>query len=577
MRKFTADFETTTDAEDCRVWAYALSEIGNPSNFIYGNSMDDFMEWCGDRCHNFELYFHNLKFDGCYIISWLLSHGFTWIEDKKDRDDLTFTTLITDMGQFYSIVIYFEAHNKKHVNKITIKDSLKILNFSVERIAQDFNLPIRKLSIDYKAYRPIGHKLTDEEVDYIRNDVEIMSMALETMFEEGLTKMTIASDALTDFKSRVINFRHFFPELPLEIDQDIRRSYKGGFTYLNPIYQGIEMGAGYVLDKNSMYPSKMVNELLPVGWPIFFEGRYIKDRYNPLYIQRLTCSFKLKKGKIPSIQLKNSPSFKPNEYIESSNGELVTLTLCNPDLELFLENYDIDEVYWQGGWKFRGVRGIFKNYVEYWTEKKIEAKKNHNGAKYVISKLMLNSLYGRFGLNPMSRTKRPFLVDGVLKFGLNEIEQRKPIYVAMASFITAYARKDIIESAQKIRNYGLEHYGYDPWCYCDTDSLHVFLKLKDLNALKRDLDIDDYKLGAWKIESQFTRAKFLRQKCYIEENEGTLNVTIAGLPKRLGKYINFDNFEIGFTTEGMQIDEHKLSYKQVKGGVLLVDTDFTIK
>ena len=577
MRKFTADFETTTDAEDCRVWAYALSEIGNPSNFIYGNSMDDFMEWCGDRCHNFELYFHNLKFDGCYIISWLLSHGFTWIEDKKDRDDLTFTTLITDMGQFYSIVIYFEAHNKKHVNKITIKDSLKILNFSVERIAQDFNLPIRKLSIDYKAYRPVGHKLTDEEVDYIRNDVEIMSMALETMFEEGLTKMTIASDALTDFKSRVINFRHFFPELPLEIDQDIRRSYKGGFTYLNPIYQGVEMGAGYVLDKNSMYPSKMVNELLPVGWPIFFEGRYIKDRYNPLYIQRLTCSFKLKKGKIPSIQLKNSPSFKPNEYIESSNGELVTLTLCNPDLELFLENYDIDEVYWQGGWKFRGVRGIFKNYVEYWTEKKIEAKKNHNGAKYVISKLMLNSLYGRFGLNPMSRTKRPFLVDGVLKFALNEIEQRKPIYVAMASFITAYARKDIIESAQKIRNYGLEHYGYDPWCYCDTDSLHVFLKLKDLNALKRDLDIDDYKLGAWKIESQFTRAKFLRQKCYIEENEGTLNVTIAGLPKRLGKYINFDNFEIGFTTEGMQIDEHKLSYKQVKGGVLLVDTDFTIK
>ena len=577
MRKFTADFETTTDANDCRVWAYALCEIGNPSNFIYGNSMEDFMEWCGDRCHNFELYFHNLKFDGCYIISWLLSHNFTWIEDKKDRDDLTFTTLITDMGQFYSITIYFEAHNKKHVNKITIKDSLKILNFSVERIAKDFNLPIQKLSIDYKEYRPVGHKLTEDEVAYIRNDVEIMSRALEIMFDEGLTRMTIASDALTDFKNRLTNFKHFFPELPLEIDQDIRKSYKGGFTYLNPIYQGVEMGSGYVLDKNSMYPSKMVNELLPVGWPIFFDGRYTKDKLHPLYIQRLTCTFKLKKGKIPSIQLKNSPSFKPNEYIESSNGELVTLTLCNPDLELFLDNYDIDEVYWQGGWKFRGVRGIFKDYVNYWTEKKIEAKKDHNGAKYIISKLMLNSLYGRFGLNPMSRTKRPFLVDGVLKFALNELEQRKPIYVAMASFITAYARKDIIESAEKIRNYGLHHYGYDPWCYCDTDSLHVFLKLKDLNALKRDLDIDDYKLGAWKIESEFTRAKFLRQKCYIEENEGTLNVTIAGLPKRLGKYINFENFEIGFTTEGMQIDEHKLSYKQVKGGVLLVDTDFTIK
>ena len=577
MRKFTADFETTTQADDCRVWAYALSEIGNPENFMYGNSMEDFMEWCGDRCHNYELYFHNLKFDGCYIISWLLSHGFTWIEDKKDRDDNTFTTLITDMGQFYSIVIYFEAHNKKHVNKITIKDSLKILNFSVEKIAQDFNLPVSKLKIDYHAKREKGHKLTEEEIAYIRNDVEIMSMALDIVFSEGLTKMTIASDALADFKERIGQFRYFFPELPLEMDQDIRQSYKGGFTYLNPIYQGLEVGAGYVLDKNSMYPSKMVKEVLPVGWPIYFDGKYEYDKTHPLYIQRLTCSFKLKKGKIPSIQLKNNPSFKATEYIESSNDELVTLTLCNPDLELFLDNYDVDNVYWQGGWKFRGVRGIFKDYVNFWTEKKIQAKKEHNGARYVLSKLMLNSCYGRFGLNPMSRTKRPYLVDGVLKFALNEIEHRKPVYVAMAAFITAYARKDIIESSQMIREYSLKHYGFDAYIYSDTDSIHCLMKLKDLRAMKEELDIDDYKLGSWKIESSFEKAKFLRSKAYIELGEGGLNVTIAGLPKRLGKYINFDNFEIGFTTEGMQIDEHKLSYKQVKGGVLLVDTDFTIK
>lgn len=576
MRKFTADFETTTKENDCRVWAYALCEIGNPSNFMYGNSMEDFMEWCGDRCHNYELYFHNLKFDGCYIISWLLSHGYTWIADKKDRDDLTFTTLITGMGQFYCITIYFQAHDKKHVNKIVIKDSLKILNFSVEKIAQDFNLPIQKLHIDYDAERPVGHKLTEDEVAYIRNDVEIMSRALEIMFEEGLTKMTIASDALNDFKMR-INFNRFFPVLPLEIDEDIRRSYKGGFTYLNPIYQGLDIGAGYVLDKNSMYPSKMVKELLPVGWPIFFEERYEYDRTHPLYIQRLTCAFKLKKGKIPSIQLKNNPSFRANEYIESSNGQMVTLTLCNPDLELFLENYDVEDIVWQGGWKFRGIRGIFKDYVEYWTEKKIQAKKDHNGAKYVISKLMLNSLYGRFGLNPLSRTKRPFLLDGVLKFALNDMEERKPVYVAMAAFITAYARRDIIESSELIREYSLKHYGFDAYVYSDTDSIHCLMKLPDLRAMRKELDIDDYKLGAWKIESSFCRAKFLRQKCYIEEGEDGLNVTVAGLPKRLGKYVNFENFEIGFTTEGMQIDEHKLSYKQVKGGVLLIDTDFTIK
>ena len=576
MRKFTADFETTTEADDCRVWAYALCEIGNPDNFIYGNSMDEFMEWCGDRCHNFELYFHNLKFDGCYIINWLLNNGFEWIEDKKDRADNTFTTLITDMGQFFCITIYFQAHNN-HVNKITIKDSLKILNFSVERIAIDFELPIQKLKIDYKAKREVGHKLTEEEVAYIRNDVEIMSRALNIMFENGLTKITIASDALSSFKDMTPYFNKLFPVLPLEIDNDLRRAYKGGFTYLNPIYAGVDLGSGYVLDKNSMYPSKMVNEFLPIMWPQFFEGKYEEDDLYPLYIQRLTCSFKLKKGKIPSIQIKNNPNFRVNEYIESSDGDLITLTLCKPDLELFLANYDVEDVVWQGGWKFQAMKGIFTNYVEHWTEQKIKAKKEHNGAMYLISKLMLNSLYGKFGQNPCGRSKRPFLLDGVLKFALNDVEQRKPIFVAMAAFITAYARKDIIESAQKIREYGLKNYGYDPWCYCDTDSLHVLLKLDDLRKMRNELDIDDYKLGAWKIESQFTRAKFLRQKCYIEENEGNLNVTIAGLPKRLGKYINFENFAIGFTTEGLQLDEHKLSYKQVKGGVLLVDTDFTIK
>ena len=46
-----------------------------------------------------------------------------------------------------------EHANKKHINKVTIYDSLKILNFSVEQIAKDFNLPISKLEINYKEIR----------------------------------------------------------------------------------------------------------------------------------------------------------------------------------------------------------------------------------------------------------------------------------------------------------------------------------------------------------------------------------------------------------------------------------------
>lgn len=92
--------------------------------------------------------------------------------------------------------------------------------------------------------------------------------------------------------------------------------------------------------------------------------------------------------------------------------------------------------------------------------------------------------------------------------------------------------------------------------------------------------IDDYALNHYKVESTFERAKFIRQKCYIEiDSEGKINSTIAGMPKRLGKYVNLDNFVSGFSikADDKQYDEKKLTYKHVKGGVILVPTDFTIK
>ena len=167
------------------------------------------------------------KYDGEYIFSFLLENGFECIKDKKERKDKTFTTLISDTGQFYSIEIFFECKNKKHINKVTIYDSLKILNFSVDQIAKDFNLPIRKLKIDYLLKREKDHILTDDEIDYIRNDVEIMARALQIMFDENLTKMTIGSDALNNYKQINKNFIKYFPILPYEIDNDIRKSYKG--------------------------------------------------------------------------------------------------------------------------------------------------------------------------------------------------------------------------------------------------------------------------------------------------------------------------------------------------------------
>ena len=390
---WSADFETTTDKDDCRVWAYALSNVENPKEFLYGNSIEEFLNFCSSPKQNYTMLFFNLKFDGCFIISELLKQGYERVESSKERRSKTFTTLITDRGAFYVIEIYFEV-NCHHTNKVRIMDAMKLFpGFSVERVAESFGLPISKLELDYRKKRPIGHELTKEEIAYIRNDVEIVAWALKAMYDKGLTRMTIASNAMQDFRSRCKYFKSYFPQLEASVDAGIRESYRGGFTYLNDKYTGKELEKGISLDVNSLYPSVQKYEMMPISKPEFFIGKYENDVSYPLYIQKLTCQFELKPNKIPCIQLKNTLNFIPNEYLKSSNGELVSLTLTNPDLALFFEQYNVSNLTYECGWKFRGGNHIFDNYIDYWTEEKITAGKEGNKGKRQIAKLMLNSLY----------------------------------------------------------------------------------------------------------------------------------------------------------------------------------------
>ena len=555
MALFTADFETTTDPTDCRVWAYGICEIGKPDNFIYGNDIKDFIDWARKE-KTATVYFHNLKFDGEFILCWLFENGFKHVLDRKELETNTFTTLISDKGQFYSMEICFKRTGRNK-ESLTIYDSLKILPFSVAAVAKGFNLSISKLEIDYNETREKGHILTKEEVDYLRNDVEIMARALNVLFEQGLNKMTQGSNALHDYKNIVgkKNFSKWFPTP--EYDADIRQSYKGGFTYLNPKFKEIDVESGIVLDVNSLYPSVMYYQPLPYGEGMFFKGKYKKDKIYNLYVQMLTCQFELKENYIPTIQLKNNLAFIPTQYLTSSDGEDVTLCLTNVDLELFLEHYNVYNITYHSGWKFKSTIGLFKDYIDKWNAVKMESTLNGNKAMRTLAKLMLNALYGKFALNPNVQSKNPWYDNGSIKYKLGEKETREPIYIPVGTFITAWARYKTISSAQKV---------YDRFIYADTDSLHlVGTEIPDM------LEIDPVKLGAWKHESTFERARFLRQKSYIEEIDGVLNITCAGMPERCYQYVTWDNFHTGMNYAG------KLGMTHVNGGIVLKDIPFSIK
>lgn len=540
----------------------------------FGEDIDSFINYCSLINESSSFYFHNLKFDGEFIIHYLLTHGFVHVNEKKLGVN-QFSTIISDLNVFYCIKVKF-----KEEVIISFFDSLKLLNFSVEEVAKAFNLSIKKLEIDYKAKREKGHKITDEEKEYLKHDVMIMSLALEKMFEMKITRMTIASNAMNFFKDTISKkrFEEWFK--PPLYDKDLRQAYKGGFTYLNEIYRGKEVKEGIVLDVNSLYPSVMYYSPMPYGEGIYFDGKYVPDKLYNLYIQNITCQFRIKKDMIPTIQIKNNLSFVPTEYLSSSNGESINLTLTNVDLKLFLEHYDIYDISYNWGWKYKSSTKIFKRYIDYWNELKVKATKEGNKPLRTIAKLMLNSLYGKFAASPEGRSKIPYLDNNIVKYKLSELEERTAYYLPISIFITSWARDKTIRSAQAV---------YHRFIYADTDSLHL-----EGTDIPENLLISDTELGKWKIESTFKRGKYLRQKCYIEDavtpvdeiekfkkenpeclhlvsKDSIINIVCAGMPKGCYKNVTWENFDYGSVFDG------KLGVKHTDGGIVLVDTTFTIK
>lgn len=531
---YVADFETTTQEEDCRVWAWGISEIES-LNFSYGNNIKTFFQWC-KREKNPTIYFHNLKFDGSFLISWLMKNDFKWVKEREETKDNTFTSLIDGMGKFYQITVYFKK-SKNNTRKITFLNSLNVLNFSVDTIAKSFGLPIVKEKIDYDAFREEGHILTAKEISYLKNDCEIVARALKIMFSQGLNKMTNASNGLSDFKKMYSEkeWNKLFPDLTdifekdiknqYIIDKEIRESYKGGYCYLVEKHRGkLINDTTMIFDVNSLYPSVMRYCPLPWGIPIGFKGKYTQDDNYPLYVQAFSCQFELKPKKLPTIQLKNNRDFVGNEYLSSSGNKDVVLTLTSVDLDLFFEHYDVYDIDWIGGYKFKSKHGIFDKYVDKWTAEKTKAKENHNKGMYQISKLMQNAVYGRMALNPKVKSKRPYLENGILKFEILPTEYRSPLYIPIGTFITSWARYTTITAGQK---------HYDRCIYFDTDSLHL------IGSDMPDLDISDTKLGAWKLEFISHKSLYLRQKAYMTEGYDPYDpdkkvktkITCAGLPK----------------------------------------------
>lgn len=606
----SCDFETTVYEGQTKteVWAAACVELFTEDVFIF-HSIDELYNYFQLLDCRIIAYFHNLKFDGAFWLSFLINKlnysqayikisdtEYKWVDDK-DMPNNSFKYSISEMGQWYTVKI------KSNNHLIELRDSLKLLPFSVKKIGKSFGTKHKKLDIEYKGERYAGCTITQEEREYIKNDVLVVKEALEIMYNENHSKLTIGSCCMQEFRKiyRLENCSKYettFPnlyEIPLDKEtygssnagEYIKRSYRGGWCYLVPQKANRIMHNGITADVNSLYPSVMSEESgnrYPTGTPVFWKGDIPKwlesDTWKKYYyFIRISTRFKIKKGYLPCIQVKGNLLYKSNEWLRTSDiyspktgkfypqyrdidGEIkpakVTLTLTQTDYQLIKEHYDLIDCEVLDGCYFENCRtDIFQSYIS----KYKTIKQTSTGAIRELAKLFLNNLYGKMASNTNSsfkvaRTKE----DGSLSYLTIVEHEKRPGFIAIGSAITSYARNFTIRAAQK--NYhGPNKKGF---IYADTDSIHCDLSPEQLI----DIPVSDVDFLKWKLEASWDEAFFVRQKTYMEhvthENlkpcEPYYNLKCAGLNergKKLFLYSMGDEKTIEELNKGELTDQEK--------------------
>lgn len=545
-----ADFETTLEVPT-RVWLYAICDIKTSKVVNTGTSIEEFLDYLKTKWAT--VYFHNLKFDGEFIVQHLIKNGYTH-DTERPRYSHHFSTLIDGVGQWYQIRVKLRKQKE-----IKFQDSLKLLPFPVRDIGKSFNLDVCKGDIDFEEAKRDGYKVTPERLDYVKRDVLVVAKALKLCyFDYGQTKMTIGSNAISIYKNEYCRkFDYYFPKLDEITDTFCRKAYHGGYCYVNPKFQGQWVGKGQVFDVNSLYPYAMTMEL-PFGNPLYFQGDIPELKTHPLFIVRFSCMFKVKDGYVPTIQIRKDLSFNPTEYLTEVN-EFVELTMTSVDFELFLEHYEVYDLVFIDGYLFRSAKCHFQDYIENFMQEKMTTK----GAQRQRAKLYLNNLYGKFATSPRNVQKFPYLnEEGEVKYRTEILEHKDTVYIPVGCFVTANAKKYTIDAIQN---------NIDRFLYCDTDSIHI-LGHEDAKGI----EVDDVKLGAWKCEGKFDKAIFIKPKTYMEITGDAVNVKACGMPQNIKDdfeqhLIPLEEFKVGF------MSDKKLMYKRVEGGVVLEKTTFTIK
>lgn len=623
---YFADFETATvktdyykKTNDTRLNLGYIEPQNSDDGFLF-TDIKELIHFLWEKSRSCFIYFHNLSWDGDFILKWLAKNGYKAQNQKEISKNKEFSFL-RQINKIYSITLLING-KKNNLIKIEFRCSLNILSSSIEALGKAVGINKYDGIDDVNTFYDVEPQecVTDyptQYIEYLKRDVKIAKKAMSE-FDKELTnfvknnqlknymhgfkwysKLTIGAIAYELQRRYTRRVKKVFRGLKVSVkSHDIADLfYFGGFCEFNPNIQNkiVKCKNGIGLDINSAHPNSMT-KMLPYGEVFNLKDKQ-PDSDKVLYYYEIKVGFASAKwDTFPCLINWN----KINKTDESKNRYVLQLSnftcyYLKEEWETINKLYDFENVkivntYWCYASRF----------LEQYTKDLYHFKKEHskNGQKALANtyKILLNSSYGKhatrllFSEYLITQNKADY--DAILKseeiiigercFVVSEANKRVILpnqYILkitptdfkdlnfnkmIAATITAYTRIKIFETVLMLNPKN--------FLYSDTDSLY----LKDYDKNKVQTLLDDYELGMWKKEKEFSNFCVAGSKCYIhfngsEPNPQNLSMTYSGINKRWLK----DNWDIGMWKVQDKVLLHaNLKIQACESGLVLVESDY---
>ncbi len=412
----------------------------------------------------------------------------------------------------------------------TFNDSSALLSFSLRKLTDQFDVETKKGEWDHEKTQGWSPELSE----YLKADCIGLYQVLLKFWSQDIIRQagpakTMASQALRVFRTYLKKDLWALTGFASEF---CRKSYYGGRV---EIFKPFTEKTIYEYDVNSLYPFVMAKNLFPDGFASYVYGSEFDKNKLGIWECRVTTPQDIFLPVLGVVRYQDKKG-NWNKPQGSKTGKFIfpkgTFTGHFTSAEILYARSQGYKIELLRGVQFSEKTRLFKKYVE--TLYKLRFSQGEGTVLSIICKLLMNSLYGKFGMNLNKENITQEFKEGNKEFRTFEASNGKAYELfkekkvldsytntAIASFVTSYARILMHEMMSKIPENDLY--------YTDTDSIWTTKKMRSGRAL-----------GALKLEKAHEGgAAFLLPKVY----KSNFKLKFKGFNDRKMAHLTLEDFK----------------------------------